>query len=144
MPKLQPNEPLPSSVVDFIAPPRFATIATVDPDGAPRTAVIWYLLRDGAVLVNSARGRRWPANAERTGRIALAIPDAANGLRWIGLAGRVEVDDDPERALADISAMAHRYSADDPAEAERDIARFRTHVRVTFRLLPDEYHLHLD
>ena len=38
-------------------PRRFATLATIDADGMPRQAVVWYRLEpDGSILVNSARG----------------------------------------------------------------------------------------
>ena len=36
------TSPLPDRVRDFLDDVRFATIATIDPDGAPRQAVVWY------------------------------------------------------------------------------------------------------
>ena len=61
---------LPDTIRDFLADLRFATIATVDPDGSPRQAVIWYRLEDDEIVINSAVGRRWPANLLRDPRIA--------------------------------------------------------------------------
>jgi len=84
----------------FLDQPLFAALATIDPDGAPRQALIWYCLEpDGRILLNSRAGRRWPANLQRDGRVALAITAAGDGYAWLGLTGSVEsIDDDLERA----------------------------------------------
>jgi PPOX class probable F420-dependent enzyme len=143
------SDPLPLThrVRDFLAEPdRFATLATLDPDGAPRQAVVWYRLDpDGRITVNSADGRRWPANLRRDPRCSLTVPDGADGYAFVALAGRVvETIDDQAVAQADIAAFARRYHADDPAKAERIIARFRTQHRVTFRIEIVAAHDHLE
>ena len=118
----------------FLDAPRFAVVATVGPDGAPYQAVVWYLVDGDTLVVNSADGRRWPANLRRDSRVDITIED---GYRYVQLSGIVEIDDDQERAQADIAAMAFRYHADDPAAAEELIAaRFRLQHRVSFRLRP--------
>jgi hypothetical protein len=48
---------LPESVRRFLAPPQYATISTVMPDGSPHQAVVWYALADDSLMVNSRRGR---------------------------------------------------------------------------------------
>jgi PPOX class probable F420-dependent enzyme len=130
----------------FLEAPNVATLATVDPDGSPRTAVVWYRLEgDGTILVNSARGRRWPANLRRDPRVSLAVIDRDDGLRWVGLHGRVErIDDDQPTAQADIAGLAFRYHVDDPETAETIIAnRFTRQHRVSFRIRPTAVHDHL-
>ena len=131
----------------FIAAPgRFATLATLAPDGAPRQAVVWYRLDpDGMLVINSAEGRRWPANLRRDARVAIAIADPGDGYHWVGLDAEVaEIVDDQTIAQADIADLAHRYYPDDPAEVAAGIAKFRTQRRVTFRLRPTSVHDHLD
>jgi len=138
---------LDSRVRAFLAAPgRFATLATIDPDGAPRQAVVWYRLDpDGRITVNSADGRRWPANLRRDPRCSLAVPDGADGYAFVALTGRVvETIDDQAVAQADIAALARRYHADDPAKAERVIGRFRTQHRVSFRVEIIAVHDHLE
>ncbi len=88
---------------------RYATIATIDPDGAPRQAVVWYTVDGDEIVINSAVGRRWPANLLRDPRISLAVIDAADGYRWVGLIGTVRAVTDQATAQADIAAMARRY-----------------------------------
>ncbi len=128
------------------APGRFATLAAIDPAGAPRQAVVWYRLdADGRLTVNSADGRRWPANLRRDARCSLAVLDGADGYAFVALAGRVvETIDDQEIAQADIAAFARRYHADDPARAERLIGAFRTQHRVSFRIEIVAVHDHLE
>ncbi|HYH93999.1 MAG TPA: TIGR03618 family F420-dependent PPOX class oxidoreductase [Candidatus Saccharimonadales bacterium] len=129
----------------FLAATRYATIATVDPDGGPRQAVVWYTLDGDDLVLNSAVGRRWPANLQRDARISVAIPDGDDFLHWVGLVGRVQVVEDQPTAQADIAAMARRYHADDPSEAETLIAnRFERQTRISFRVRIDAVHDHLD
>jgi PPOX class probable F420-dependent enzyme len=141
------HAPLPDHVRTFLATPgRFVTLATIDPDGSPRQAVIWYRLDpDGRITVNSADGRRWPANLRRDPRCSVSILDGADGYAFVALAGRVvEVIDDQEVAQADIAGFARRYRADDPAKAERLIAGFRAQDRVSFRIEIISAHDHLE
>jgi PPOX class probable F420-dependent enzyme len=138
---------LPEHVRRFLAPPRFATLATVDPDGSPRTAVVWYGLEaDDSIILNSAEGRRWPANLRRDPRLSLAVIDETDGYRWVGMSGEVStVVDEQDRAQADIAALAYRYHVDDPDEARALIARrFTKQHRISFLVRPTEIHDHLE
>ncbi|MDH5244398.1 MAG: pyridoxamine 5'-phosphate oxidase family protein, partial [Chloroflexota bacterium] len=96
-------------------------------------------------VINSALGRRWPTNLLRDPRVALSILDRDDGYRWIGLSGRVTVVDDQPTAQADIAAMARRYHADEPGEAERLIRdQFERQRRISFRIRVHAVHDHLD
>ncbi len=136
--------PISEPIRRFLDDLRFASLATIDPDGAPHQAVVWYSLEsDGRILVNSAVGRRWPANLERDPRVSLSIED---GYTWVGLAGIVdEIDHDWERTHADINALARLYHADEPETAERLISgRFASQERVSFRIRITSVHDHLE
>jgi PPOX class probable F420-dependent enzyme len=131
------------STLAFLDALRFATISTIDPDGAPRQAVIWYTVDGDEIVINSAVGRRWPSNLVRDPRIAFAVTDAADGYRWIGLTGTVRAVTDQPTAQADIAGMARRYHADEPDEAERLISeRFTRQERISFRFSPTIVHDH--
>ena len=135
---------LPARIRAFLETPRFASIGTIDPDGMPRQSVVWYLLEGDTLVINSKVGRRWPANLRRDRRIALSVIDIQDGYSWIGLTGSVDVVEDPDQALADISAMARRYYPDDPGYADDLIARrFRTQRRISFRIHVNDVHDHL-
>ena len=100
--------------------------------------------RFGAVV--HPRADRWSHQVVPIlGGLAVAIADASDGYRWVGLDAEVaEVIDDQAVAQADIADLARRYHPDDPARREESVARFRTQGRVTFRLRVVSFHDHLD
>jgi PPOX class probable F420-dependent enzyme len=119
--------PLPDRVRSFLNALNWAAIATVNEDGSPHQALIWYLLDGDTLLINSRRGRRWPTNLERDDRVSLAIHDHDDPEHWVGLQGRARLVRTGEGALADIGTLAQRYG-------EEDGARFRGQERVTFEI----------
>jgi PPOX class probable F420-dependent enzyme len=126
---------IPDDIRAFIDTTRFATIGTIDPDGGPRHAVVWYTVEGDEIVLNSAVGRRWPANLVRDPRIAFSVVDGVDGYLWVGLTGLVSVVEDQPTAQADIAGMARRYHADDPDKAERIIHRqFERQARISFRM----------
>ncbi len=118
---------------------RYATLATVNPDGSPHQIVIWFLLRGDKLVVNSHRGRRWPSNLRRETRANLCVYEAENA---VTLDCVLEREYEGEDAQADIAAMADRY--DSPDVAEREKARFKTEQRVSFVLTPVKVNVHGD
>lgn len=141
----RPFIPIPNDIRAFLDDIRFATIATVDPDGGPRQAVIWYTLEGDQIVINSAVGRRWPANLVRDPRISFSVTDAADGYRWVAVNGLVRAVEDQATAQADIAGMARRYHADDPAKAERLIQdRFERQTRISFRIRVSRIITHFD
>lgn len=110
-------------------PPRYATLATINRDGSPHQIVIWFLVRGDLLVVNSRRGRRWPANLERDGRANLAVYEAEDNVILSLALERVYEGED---AQADIAEMAYRYDA--PEVAESEIRRFQAEERVSFIL----------
>ena len=132
--------PLSKRARAFLAAPRFAAIATIDADGAPHQAVVWYLLRGDELIVNSLVGRRWPGNLRRDPRYSLVVED---GLDYVSFAGTAEELPDREQALQDIFEMAHRYES--PDEAERLIRdRFSSQHRVSFTLRHSRVNEHFE
>jgi PPOX class probable F420-dependent enzyme len=145
MPEPSTSTTLSERVRAFLDANRFATIATTDPDGGPRQAVIWYRLDGDEIVLNSLVGRRWPSNLERDARISVAIGDQADGYRWVGLTGLATIVEDQATAQADIAEMARRYHADDPEKADRLVRdRFERLSRVSFRVSINAVHDHLD
>lgn len=113
----------------FLEAPRFGALGTVDLDGSPHLTVMWYLLDGDEVMFNTARGRRKPYNLERDPRVALLVAESYTFVRVTGRAYRSATG---EAALDDIHALAVRY--DGETSAERQMARFRTMERVSYRL----------
>jgi PPOX class probable F420-dependent enzyme len=135
-----PDAAIPPNVRSFLtATPRYAALATVNPDGSPHQAVIWYLVRGDTIVINSREGRRWPANLRRDPRVSFAVEGGDDAVTIDALA---EVLHDPAAARDDIAEMAVFY--DPPDVAREEIARFRTEQRVTFVLHPQRIHTHGD
>jgi hypothetical protein len=119
------------------ATPRYATLATINKDGSPHQIVIWFLLHGDELVINSRRGRRWPANLERDGRASLAIYEAEDNVLLHCELVRIYEGDE---AQADIAEMARRY--DTPEVAAKEIQRYITEQRVTFILRPTKVSIH--
>jgi hypothetical protein len=134
-----PTIELAANVRSFLtaSPPRYGTLATINRDGSPHQIVIWFLLRGDEIVVNSRRGRRWPANLERDGRANLAVYEAEDNVILNCVLERVYEGDE---AQADIAEMAYRY--DTPEVADREIRRFQTEERVSFILRPTNVLIH--
>jgi hypothetical protein len=73
--------------------------------------------------MNTKMGRAKERYLRRDPRVSLCFEEE---LHWIALRGRVDLDDDPDRALRDIRSLAERYG-DDPDD-------FNGQRRVTIRL----------
>jgi len=134
---LEPN------VKSFLTNPvRYATIATINPDGSPHQIVIWFVVRTDEqrgdhLVVNSRRGRKWPSNLMRDGRANLAVYEAEDA---VTIECRVVETYAGEAAQQDIGEMAQRY--DSAEDAQREMARFRTEDRVSFILQPTKVLAH--
>lgn len=137
----EPALELAANVRSFLTaePPRYATLATINRDGAPHQIVIWFLVRGDLLVVNSRRGRRWPSNLERDGRANLAVYEGEDAVTINCALERMYEGD---AAQADIAEMAYRY--DEPEYAEREVRRFQTEERVTFILRPIKVSMHGD
>ncbi|HEY8439274.1 MAG TPA: PPOX class F420-dependent oxidoreductase [Candidatus Limnocylindrales bacterium] len=124
---------LPDDIRAFLAAPRFATLATISPDGTPHQAVIWYAIDGDDLLINSRRERHWPRNLLQRPELSLAVQDEAEPNHWVGVKGRAELLRDGDAALADIQAMSRRYDDGDGAQfAGQDRVTYRVVVESTF------------
>ena len=132
-PTAAPSPTLSADARRFLEAPRFGIVATINPDGSPLQAVVWYLLETDTIVFNSRVGRRWPCNLEGDAQVSITVAD---GYDYVEMRGRVEIDEDPDLGQAVIAQLARRYRSD-RAVAEADIEGFRKQRRVTFRLRPE-------
>ncbi len=115
---------------------RFPVMAVVTPDGTPNQSVMWFDLdpdETDTILLNTKMGRAKERYLRINPRVSLCFEDE---LFWVTVTGTVELDDDRERALADIKALARRYAADPEA--------FNGQQRVTLRLRVEKVVRHDD
>jgi PPOX class probable F420-dependent enzyme len=116
----------------FLEEKRFAVLATIKRDGAPQQTVMWYELQGDQIMMNTAEGRVKAHNFRRDPRISICIED---DYRFVSISGRVELNEDRERALEDIHLLAVRYHGQEKADAMMD--GFRKDVRVTIMMSID-------
>ncbi len=124
---------LPDAVRAFLDERRFATLATIEPDGAPQLTVMWYLRRGDTIVFNTEAGRQKERNLRRDQRIALCVED---GYRYVSVNGTVAVIDDQAVAHADIRELTARYADPGTEDAFYD-RNFRGCARVSYVLTID-------
>lgn len=117
------------------APDRFAVLATVDADGLPQQTVMWFqVLDDGAIMMNTKRGRRKDRNLVRDPRASICVE---NGYQYVTITGDITLIEDAERSQADIHALAVKYHGQE--EGDKMAADgFSKEDRVTILLSPNK------
>src|SRR5258706_14644904 len=90
----------------------FASVATLNPDGAPQASIVW-VLRDGDAVLFSVTSKRQKArNLARDPRVSLTIFDLKNPYYSVEIRGTAEIAEDPERTLS--QRRSHKYLGQDP------------------------------
>ncbi|GAA2828284.1 PPOX class F420-dependent oxidoreductase [Crossiella cryophila] len=105
----------------------YLTVATVNPDGAPQSTVVWGRLDGEDLVFSTLKGRRKHLNLVRDPRVSVLVFDPANPFSTAELRGEVTIEDDPAGAL--IEELSQRYTGQGWTEktpgAERVIVRVR-------------------
>jgi len=89
--------------------PAFWFLATLRKDGSPNVTSVWADVQDGAVLVNTSKGRAKERQVRRDPRVSMTAADPENPYSWIQISGRVVDMVDGQEALDHIDAMAKKY-----------------------------------
>lgn len=100
---------VPASHADLLDA-RFATLATVGPDGRPQVSEVWFLHDDGELRVSLNRTRQKTKNLAARPAVNLFILDLANPFRYLEVRGDAELAPDDDYAFAD--RVGAKYDAD--------------------------------
>ncbi|WP_043675011.1 PPOX class F420-dependent oxidoreductase [Streptomyces xylophagus] len=106
----------------------FANVATLRPDGAPQTSVVWMKREGDTVLFSSLEDRQKVRNLRHDPRVSLSVFDLANPYASVEIRGTAEILPDPGKRLP--YELSHKYLGIDPP-AERD-----DQTRVIIRVVP--------
>ena len=68
-----PRSTFDDPVRELIKGRNFCHVATLNENGSIHATLVWIDVDGDTVILNSARGRRWPTNVERTGRASLLV-----------------------------------------------------------------------
>jgi PPOX class probable F420-dependent enzyme len=106
---------------------RFPVLAVLTGDGSPNQSVMWFDLdpdRPDTVLMNTKVGRAKERFLRNDPRVSICFEEE---LTWFALQGTAELDDDRDRSMADILALARRYgeSGNEFAGQQRVTVRVR-------------------
>jgi PPOX class probable F420-dependent enzyme len=122
---------IPEKFLDLLQQKKaFASLATVMPDGSPQVTPVWFDYKDGAIRVNTAKGRVKARNMSEGSTVALSIMDPENPYRYIQVRGRVKRVVE-EGASAHIDSLAKKYLGQDKYPYARP-----DEVRVIYEIEP--------
>ena len=112
---------------------RYPVLAVLTADGWPNQSVMWFDIdpeRPGTILMNTKIGRAKDRFLRNDPRVSLCFEDK---FEWVGLQGRIEIDEDRERSLADIMALAVRYGSPPDQFIGQERVTIRMHVEKVIR-----------
>ncbi len=87
-------------------------MATLRADGMAHVVPVWIDVEGDLLVLNTAEGRVWPANARRDPRVTLTIQNMQNPYEFLSIRGRI-VEDTHEGADAHIDRMAKKCLGED-------------------------------
>ncbi len=108
----------------------FAALTTLLPGGQPQTHVMWVDCDDEHILINTEVHRRKFKNVEIDPRVTVAIWNAENPYSFAEVRGRVVETVTGDAALANINALANKYTGADYAPEIQS-------ERVILKIAPD-------
>jgi PPOX class probable F420-dependent enzyme len=104
---------IPDKYLDLLQQKKaFANLAALMPDGSPQVTPVWLDYADGAIRINTAKGRVKARNLKVGSPVALAIMDPDEPYRYLQVRGRVRRVVE-EGADAHIDALAKKYLGKD-------------------------------
>jgi PPOX class probable F420-dependent enzyme len=109
----------------------FWSVATASKAGVPQSTVMWVMLRDGRIVLNSALGRKKVNNLRENPHVALSWADPESLYVSYAIQGRMVEEVVGEQAEADIDRLAKKYLGED-----RYPWRSPGEQRVTFLVEP--------
>jgi PPOX class probable F420-dependent enzyme len=125
-------EKIEGKVAQLLEAKNFAQVATTRQDGSPHVTPVWVDHDGEHVVLNTAEGRAWPANARRTGKVAINVVNQENPYEYVYVRGTV-AEDTHDGADEHIDKMAQKYMGVDeyPFRQEGE-------TRVIIKIAPDK------
>jgi PPOX class probable F420-dependent enzyme len=123
-----PSTPVPADILELLAKPNPAVMATIASDGRPVTVATWYLLEpDTTILLGLDAERARLDHLRRDPRVSLTALAEGDWYTHVSVQGRVTsiVDDE---GLRDIDRLSQHYTGRPYANRERP--RVSVHVAI--------------
>src|SRR3990172_4504248 len=87
----------------FLRGRHVAVLGTIGGDGAPVLTPIWYLYRDGRILMRTGRASVKARNIQRDARVTVCVQDARPPYASIPVHGRAVIEPEREGWAAEIA-----------------------------------------
>jgi PPOX class probable F420-dependent enzyme len=113
---------------------KIAWLTTVRRDGQPQSSPVWFLWRDGEVIVYSKPTTQKVRNVQVNPRVAVHLRDIDEGSDIVSLEGRATIDDRYPAASA-IPAYVEKYRSM-IADLRSDPVRFAKAYSTPIRIRP--------
>lgn len=122
---------VPASHADLLEKPLFTHLATIRPDGAPQSSVMWFAWDGSRIRMTHTSERQKFANLTHEPRIAMSIVDPDDQYRSLEVRGTVESIEADVNGAEFYRSLQHRYGMDyAPSDAD---------VRVVITIRPDRF-----
>jgi PPOX class probable F420-dependent enzyme len=125
-------EKIEGRVAELLEAKNFAQVATTRQDGSPHVTPVWVDHDGEHVVLNTAEGRDWPANARRSGKVAINVPNQDNPYEYVLIQGTV-AEDTSDGADEHIDKLAKKYMDVDEYPFRKD-----GETRVILKIHPDK------
>ena len=123
-----PDAPLPQDVLDLLAKPNPAVMATLAKDGRPVTVATWYLLEDdGTILLGLDAGRVRLQHLQHDPRVSLTALAEGDWYTHVSVQGQVGPVQEDE-GLRDIDRLSRHYTG--KPYGNRTSPRVSTHLTI--------------
>ena len=96
-----------TQIDEFLAVPRIAHVTTIEADGSPHTAPVWYEWKDGAFITFTPKSSHKLTNLKNDDRVTISVASEDEPYRYVVGMGRATVSDD--RSMDVSTAVATRY-----------------------------------
>ncbi|WP_316768855.1 PPOX class F420-dependent oxidoreductase [Streptomyces sasae] len=95
---------------------RTGKLSTVNADGSPHVAPVWFLLEGDDLVFNTGRDTVKGRNLARDGRVALCVDDDRPPFHFVVLNGRARLSEEPGALRDSATRIAARYMGEERAE----------------------------
>lgn len=100
---------IPQEVRELLAGPNYVHLATLRPDGSPRSHVVWVGLEGETVLVCTSDSTWKAKDMRRDPRVSLSVVDGDDPYRMAALQGRV-VEERSDRGCRYMDPISIKYT----------------------------------
>ncbi|MEU9242018.1 PPOX class F420-dependent oxidoreductase [Streptomyces shenzhenensis] len=95
---------------------RTGKLSTVNADGSPHVAPVWFLLEGDELVFNTGKDTVKGRNLARDGRVALCVDDDRPPFHFVVLNGRARLSEDLGELRDSATRIAARYMGEERAQ----------------------------